>query len=1130
MGLFNDIVTRLFFDAWRDVSTDLLYEGGVDIQRGKRSESGTAPPQQSSFLLLNTNGWYTERNPLSPWYFQLGRNNPHEQSLRLAKDTGSATVSNGWGSTEAHPNGAWTVYAWSNEGGANSDYAKSGGKLTHLISAANSGRRSNLLDFDQREIDITLTLSLSFSDVQVGAIGTDVGFRAQDDSTYLMARLLIGTDESIQLAVYNGNGDPLADLTTVSGITHTSSQALHFRVQAENSTFRAKVWVGADRETTEPYEWTLDFTDTSGFGGDLLDAHGYAFVQSFVGGGNTNVPITFSYDNIDIRMPLCFDYISEWPQSRDVTGAYQTVDVTGSGLRRRLLQEKKTAVSVARSYIRNNVFDATQGVKHYWPLEEGQFVLAGEPDVGDVPLWLTTGQDPANSFGKGNLAPWLGRAVRTHGLDSLDTLDDLSSAMTGFVAADGWMVDHVRRGAWSNDYALRVRYGSTDLTCTFEHSIDEIDVSHPGGNTTTTYVPAFDGGLHHIRFTAHQSGGNVQWAVYVDGEFVMGSTYAGTLTAVTEVSIDDLAAHTNEFDIGHVAVYDADFISSVNAWDAVFGFVGEKALHRMERVCGDADIQFAWIGDQNETAAMGPQPEEPVMEVLEECELADDGLLYEQRTAASLVYRSLDSMLGRVSWCSLSMGDNEISPPWKPTRDDRNVVNKVVAKRTNGGEYGYQLAAGRMSTEAPENGGIGVYEDKVELNVAYDSALPDQASWRVARGTVDEYRYPSVTVELHRKEIWQDNPELYRRLIELDVGDQVTLADMDSSFVFDDTPQLVIGYTRHLDQFLHELTITFAPASPLRSGVLDDDEAYIDAEHSVVDRSMSTSSDTTFAVRSSTQADDEDARVGETWTTSVGSGVPIMLEGEEMLATAIGASNPSFVSVGTATHADNAAVTPGTPASSVAGDVMLIHGAIRNTAQAPVKPAGDWVTVVDNGNSKLFGKYVASNGEAPPQITFTGGAAGDTTSAQAAILRGVSLTTYDTNTLQNTSAQNIACTPPRTPFGAKTMVVQFAWKQDDCTSIAALTGMTEIAEATTTTGNDQTIVWDYLVCDGLTTGPTATSFVVTGGASAISRSGAAVFHATQAFTVTRATNGVTGLVHEAGTAVNVARPLTVGPI
>lgn len=1125
MALFNDIVTRFYWDAWRDVSDDLLYDRGVDIQRGKRSEDGKAPPQESEFKLKNhaepgkVAGRYTERNPLGPWFFQLGRNNPHEQSLRLAKDTGTGTVVDGWGSTEAHANGAWDVLAWTNSGGADDDYQRTGGKLTHIIDTADSGRRSQLLDFDQREFDVTYSLSLSFSDVQVGAIGTDLGFRVQDGSTYYMARLLIATDETVKLAVYDGSGNAVQDLTTVTGITHTSAQALHFRVQGEGSTFRAKVWHGADRETTEPYEWTLDFTDVSGFNTDLLDASGSLFIQSFVGAGNTNVPITFSYDNVDIRMPLVFDYISEWPQNRDETGAYQTVEVTGAGMRRRLMQEKKTAISVARSYIRTNVFDASQGVKHYWPLEDSEFVVAGEPEVGDVPLWLTTGQDTANSFSKGDLAPWLGPAVKLHGVDSLDTLEPLS--LTGFVAADGWMVDHVRKGAWSNDYQLRMKYGSTEITCVFEHSIDEIDVTTPAGSTTTTYVPAFDGGMHHIRFTANGSG-TVTWAVYVDGVFVMGSTYAGTLGALSEISIDDFVAHTNEFSVGHVAIYDADFISSVNAWDAVFGFNSEKALHRMERVAGDADIPLAWIGDQNETAAMGPQQLETAMDILEECEFVDDGLLYEQRTAPSLVYRSLNSMLGRDSWCTLSMSANEISPPWKPTRDDRNVVNKVIAKRTDGGEYGYQLAAGRMSTEAPENGGIGVYEQKIELGVDYDSALSDQASWRVTRGTVDEYRYPSVTVELHRTEIWQDNPELYRRLIELDVGDQITLADMGSSFVFDDTPQLVVGYSRYLDQFRHVLVIVFAPASPLRSGVLDDAEAYIDAETSVVDRTMATSSDTSFAVRSSS----------ETWTTSVGAGVPIMLEGEEMLATAIGAAGGTLVSVGTATHGDNASVTPGTPAGSLVGDVMLIHAAIRESDGSanpdPPDPNDGWVTVVDNSNSRLFGKYVETNGEAPPEITFTGGAAGDTTSAQAAILRGVSLTTYDTESQLNSSAQDIAVTPPLTPPGAPTMVVTFAWKQDDWTSVATLTGMTEIAEATTTTGNDQSIVWDYQVCDGVTTGPTATSWAVTGGASAVSRSGSAVFHATQAFTVTRGTNGVSGLVHEAGTAVNVARPLTVG--
>ncbi|GHH57707.1 hypothetical protein [Lentzea cavernae] len=1119
MGLRNDIVTRLFLGTWQDVSSDLSYDAGLNIQRGRRSEDSIAPPQESDFELFNADGRYTERNPLSPWYTHLGHNNPHETSLRLARDTGSTVVSNGWGTTEAHPDGAWATYSWTNSGGANSDYAKTGSALTHTIGTANSGRRSELLAFDQREVDVTYSLTLGFTDVQVGALATDFLFRAQDSSTYYMTRLLINTDETVYLALYDGSGNPIRNLIIVDGITHTAGQALHIRVQADGSTFRCKLWKGADRATSEPYGWDIDITDDTGFNTALLDASGYIAVQSVVGAGNTNVPVTFSYNDIDIRLPLAFDYISEWPQNRDETGEHQTVAVTGAGVRRRLIQEKKTTINAVRTFLRQHNRSTTQGIRHYWPLEDSGGVAAAEPEVGTVPLYLTTGQDTSQSFGKGTLASWLGPACKMFGLDSLDTLDKLS--LPGFVAADGWMVDHVRKGAWSSDYALRVRYGNNDITVTFEHAIDEIDVNDPSGSTIVTYVPPFDGGLHHIRLTAQQVGGNITWVVYVDGTGVLSNTYAGTLTRLREVSIDDLAAHTNDFSVGHVCVYDAAFSDSFgnNAWDAVFGFAGETALNRMERVCGDYDVQLAWIGDQDATATMGPQQIAPLMSVLEDCEKADDGLLYEQRSAASLVYRSLNSMLGRDSRCTISMSAKEISPPWQPTRDDRLVVNKVVAKRDDGGEYTYELTSGRMSTAAPEDGGVGSYEKKVELNVDLDSALSDQASWRVARGTVDEYRYPSVVVDLHRTEIWQDNPELYRRLIELDVGDQITLEGMDTSFVFGPTPQLVIGYTRVLDQFRHTLTIVFAPAAPFRSGVLDDDEAWLDAETTVLNADMATASDTTFKVRSSS----------ETWTTSVGSGVPILVGGEEMLATAIGSSNPTFVSVGTATHGDNASVTPGTPASSQVGDVMLILAAIRNPSGTanPNPPAG-YEIVQDGANVRLFGKEVASNGEAPPQITFTGGAAGDTTSAQACVLRGVSLTAYDTEFQINSSAQNIACTPPLTPYAAKTLVVQWGWKQDDWTSVATLTGMTEIGEPSSTTGNDQGVVWDYQVCDGLTTGPTGSSFTVTGGASAVSRAGAVAFHATQAFTVTRATNGCAGLVHAAGTPVNVARPLIVG--
>lgn len=191
----------------------------------------------------------------------------------------------------------------------------------------------------------------------------------------------------------------------------------------------------------------------------------------------------------------------------------------------------------------------------------------------------------------------------------------------------------------------------------------------------------------------------------------------------------------------------------------------------------------------------------------------------------------------------------------------------------------------------------------------------------------------------------------------------------------------------------------------------------------------------------------------------------------------------SFVSVGTASHAVNANVTPGLPAGAAAGDLLLVIAAHRDGSTAPNVPAG-YVLMRDMANMRLFGK-IHSGSEVAPTITFTGSVPGEDTSAQMAAFRGATTTVSESAELHHiVNQQDI-------PFPALTVTIRFAlrlwlgWKQDDWTSVATIPGATEIDEPDTATGTDQGMVWDFAVDTALTpTHFTSGSFVVTGGANA----------------------------------------------
>lgn len=291
---------------------------------------------------------------------------------------------------------------------------------------------------------------------------------------------------------------------------------------------------------------------------------------------------------------------------------------------------------------------------------------------------------------------------------------------------------------------------------------------------------------------------------------------------------------------------------------------------------------------------------------------------------------------------------------------------------------------------------------------------------------------------------------------------------------------------------------------------------------------------------------------GRTWT--VNGTIPVIIEsdfpfdlrllasktvpgtgGEVVTVSSIATTPVTYVAATAHVHADNASVTPTISASAAADDLLLILAAIRSSGTGTMStPAGytrlPVFAVTDN--VQLFAK-VHSGSEVNPAIVPSGGSTGDTVSAQMAVIRGTptSLTdladiVVDSSILLNASAQNVAY-PGLYPQQEGCFVLAVMWKQDDHAGVATLSGFTEIDDPTTTTGNDQSLAWDYQI----QTRPAVVnegSFVVTGGASAISRAAVVAFAAGyQTATVTRSTNGVMK-AHTAATKIEVEDAFVLG--
>ncbi len=200
------------------------------------------------------------------------------------------------------------------------------------------------------------------------------------------------------------------------------------------------------------------------------------------------------------------------------------------------------------------------------------------------------------------------------------------------------------------------------------------------------------------------------------------------------------------------------------------------------------------------------------------------------------------------------------------------------------------------------------------------------------------------------------------------------------------------------------------------------------------------------------------------------------------------ASPISFVGAGTAASASSGSITPSIPSLTEAGDLMLLFASTRNSGTGTVDTPTGYTVLASSGNVSILGK-IATTLEHNPTVTFTGGAANETTIAQMCAFRGtardIDSVLLNSATLLNSSAANIGY-PALTVAEDNCAVIVAGWKQDDWTSVAALAGMTEIEEQTITAGSDAGQVWDYVI-QSTHANISASSFTVTGGASAISR-------------------------------------------
>jgi hypothetical protein len=889
---------------WTDATSNVYQREGstaaIAITRGRADETQEISPSSCALELNNRDGRYSPKNPLGPYYGQLGRNAPLRVSVPsrtsyLRSETDAA-------SGAACPDAARLRISGTADVRADlrlSDWQ--GGSICGNWGASQSWRLALSPDG---------TLSWEWS--PDGTLAYYVASTNPLPARRLTVRVLF--DPGAGTVTFYTGPPGAATAVASSAWTQLGAQSgfAPTTLNAGTSGLSCAGFYGAAYE--------LAVFSGNGTAGGTLAADADFTVQAAGAGSFTDGPgnawtVTGTAEISD-RSYRYHGEVASLPGKWDVTGRDVSVPLTAGGLLRRLGQGD----APADSPLKRAILLQAGGLApvQYWPCEDLQGAVAIGSATGG-PLMRTQG-----GTGDGT--------VTTSGPSFAADSSFLCSSALPTLNGSAW---YGQVPPYSGSSAWTVRFPCKLGTLPASGWSDLFRVATTGKCRAVEVLAYSDGSLGlngyladgTVQFStgpvAFEAGGQARWysveAQPVSGgvryslvTLAPGAPTAGVAEAVVATgegygNVTAVWANPDRFFtdtvLGHVSVQKqwsllGDLAQPLDAWQ------GETAGNRFARLCGENGLQCRIVGAPDTTAVMGAQPVDTLPAMLQECESADRGQIFEPRHVLGLGYRTLASMLGQApavsaDYTAAVLGGVSGDPSdsgLDPTYDDQYTRNDETVTRASGSvsgaTYRYQLDDGSAMSVSEPPAGIGDYSDSQSVNVLSDSQLPDIAGWLVHLGTVDEARWPNLPWNLARPGL--AGTDLYWDLLEADIGDFGEIANLPGVQTPDPARQLFFQAAENFGGFHYTMTHNAVPESPYECAVFDDPVYGIaDTDGSELDGSVSASAVTLLVATTGPS--------GIRWaTTGEGAMVPfdIKMAGERMTVTDIaGTSSPQTFTV-----------------------------------------------------------------------------------------------------------------------------------------------------------------------------------------------------------------------------------------
>jgi hypothetical protein len=849
--------------TWTDITAYTLLRDRIQITRGRPDESSNLNPSTCRLTFNNRDGRFSPRNPTGPYYGLIGRNTPVRVSVKVGATrlTGSATVAD-FAST---PDSAGLSITGDLD--LRADVSRinwsTGGRF--VVKSTSPSQISYILDSETTTGKLVLFWSAdgttALSATSTVAVAQKTGRQSvratlDIDNGAAGRTITFYTGTSV-----NGPWTQLGDPVVQAGVTGIFDSTAPVRTSNSGTsqvTYAVKILQGiGGTERANP-----DFTTQADGATSFVDAAGNTWTVS---GAAT----------ITNRRDRFYGEISSWPQFWDVSQQDVATSVEAAGILRRLGQG---AAPLQSALQRVALFDAN--MRAYWPMEDAEgstFIASGLPAGAALSISGTPQLAADDSYAPSAALPVLANASFSGSVGAYTGTGSIHVRWFMLAPAATDVDDSVIMRLFTTGTAARWDFlydvsGGLNLNA---YAADGTSILATGAGFQTNGIPTI------AILDLVQNGANIDWKMLtyatVSGA---GLQFTGTLNSrtvgvATFVQINPgrtLAATV----IGHLAVASA-IPTSIES--ALLGYSGETAGHRIERLCSEQGIPFTAVGDLDNSTAMGPQLPRQLLELLAEAEAADLGQIFESRDQLGLAYRTRAS---RAMQGPLALTYGSLSE-LTPVEDDQSTRNDITVTRTFGSSARATVDVGPLSTQAPPNG-VGRYDDSVELSLASDSQVADQANLRVTLGTIDEPRYPSINVELQTPS-FATSSSLTSSALDVDCGDRITVTGTPVWLPPDRIDQHVIGYSETLSAFEYEIDYTCQPARPIGfAGVYDAGSMRWAADSSTLNGAI-TSGAASASVATAT---------GPLWTTSAGDfPLDIVIAGERITVSNItGTSSP----------------------------------------------------------------------------------------------------------------------------------------------------------------------------------------------------------------------------------------------